>query len=127
MRRSRTRGTASCSNEAGCRTFCASRDAHKWAAFLNETIGLHGASSESVFASHHWPMWDNARIIDYLKKQCDLYKYIHDQSVRLMNQGYTGTEIADAIELPPELDQAWYNRGYYGTVRHDSRAGHPHS
>jgi alkyl sulfatase BDS1-like metallo-beta-lactamase superfamily hydrolase len=98
------------------------RDALKWADFLNESIELYGAQSESIFASHHWPTWGNARVIDHLKKQRDLYRYIHDQSVRLMNEGYTGTEIADVLQLPPELDQAWFNRGYYGTVRHNSRA-----
>jgi alkyl sulfatase BDS1-like metallo-beta-lactamase superfamily hydrolase len=98
------------------------RDALQWAHFLDETIDLYGAQSESIFASHHWPTWGNARAIDHLKKQRDLYKYLHDQSVRLMNSGYTGTEIADAIELPPELSQVWYNRDYYGTVRHNSRA-----
>ena len=67
-------------------------------------------------------MWENAKIVDYWKKQRDLYKYIHDQSVNLMNKGYTGAEIAEMIKLPPELDQNWYNRGYYGTLRHNSRA-----
>ena len=67
-------------------------------------------------------MWGNAKIVDYWKKQRDLYKYIHDQSVNLMNKGYTGIEIAEMIKLPPELDKQWYNRGYYGTLRHNSRA-----
>jgi alkyl sulfatase BDS1-like metallo-beta-lactamase superfamily hydrolase len=98
------------------------RDALKWAGFLNETIELYGQGVESKFQSHHWPMWGNAKIVDYWKKQRDLYKYIHDQSVNLMNKGYTGTEIADMITLPPELDQFWPNRGYYGTLRHNSRA-----
>ena len=98
------------------------RDALKWADFLNETIELYGAGTDVKFQAHHWPMWGNAEIIDYWKKQRDLYKYIHDQSVRLMNEGYTGVEIQDLIELPPELDQEFYNRGYYGTLRHNSRA-----
>jgi alkyl sulfatase BDS1-like metallo-beta-lactamase superfamily hydrolase len=98
------------------------RDALKWSAYLNETIELYGKNVESKFQSHHWPMWENAKIVDYWKKQRDLYKYIHDQSVNLMNKGYTGSEIAEMIELPPELDQKWYNRGYYGTLRHNSRA-----
>src|SRR5262245_48881873 len=67
-------------------------------------------------------MWGNEKIIDYWKKQRDLYKYIHDQSVRLLNEGYTGVELSNMIKLPPELDQQWYNRGYYGTVRHNTRA-----
>jgi alkyl sulfatase BDS1-like metallo-beta-lactamase superfamily hydrolase len=98
------------------------RDALNWAKYLNEAIELYGAGAEVKFQSHHWPKWGNAEIVDYLKKQRDLYKYIHDQSVRLMNQGYTGTEIADTIQLPSELGQEFYNRDYYGTVRHNSRA-----
>jgi len=98
------------------------RDALKWASFLDETIGLYGRNVEVKFQSHHWPQWGNARIIDYWKKQRDLYKYTHDQSVRLMNEGYTGEEIAETIQLPPELDRFWPNRGYYGTLRHNSRA-----
>jgi len=93
-----------------------------WAKFLNETIEMFGPSIDTEFASHHWPMWDNARILDFLSKQRDLYKYIHDQSVNLLNKGYTGTETAEMIELPSDLSQAWYDRDYYGTVKHDSRA-----
>ena len=98
------------------------RDALKWAGYLNETIALYGSNVQVKFQSHHWPMWENAKIVEYIKKQRDLYKYIHDQSVNLMNKGYTGSEIAEMIKLPPELDQQWYNRGYYGTLRHNSRA-----
>lgn len=98
------------------------RDALKWAGYLNETIALYGHNIEVKFQSHHWPMWESAKIVEYIKKQRDMYKYIHDQSVNLMNKGYTGAEIAEMIKLPPELDQQWYNRGYYGTLRHNSRA-----
>jgi alkyl sulfatase BDS1-like metallo-beta-lactamase superfamily hydrolase len=93
-----------------------------WAKFLDETIQQYGPGIDVEFASHHWPMWGNTRIVKFLGDQRDLYKYIHDQSVNLMNQGYTGTEIADMIQLPPSLAKSWYNRGYYGTVKHDSRA-----
>lgn len=93
-----------------------------WSKFLNQTIEMFGPKTEVEFASHHWPMWGNARILDFLGKQRDLYKVIHDQSVNLMNKGYVGTEIAEMIKLPPELGRAWYNRGYYGTVKHNARA-----
>ncbi|MEB3068645.1 alkyl/aryl-sulfatase [[Mycobacterium] vasticus] len=93
-----------------------------WAAFIDETIRLYGAQTEVKFQSHHWPMWGNAKIIDYFKRQRDLYKYTHDQSVRLMNHGYIGSEIAEEIALPPELENFWPGRGYYGTLRHNSRA-----
>ncbi|CAD5109818.1 alkyl/aryl-sulfatase [Zestomonas carbonaria] len=98
------------------------RDALKWAHFLNETIEQYGDNVEVKFQSHHWPLWGHDRVIDYWKKHRDMYKYMHDQSVRLMNQGYTGEEISEMIELPPELDRFWPNRGYYGTLRHNSRA-----
>jgi len=93
-----------------------------WSKYLDQTINTYGPQIETEFASHHWPMWGNQRIMTFLADQRDLYKYVHDQSVRLMNEGYTGTEIADAIQLPPSLANHWYNRGYYGTVRHNSRA-----
>ena len=98
------------------------RDPLKWAGYINETIDLYGADAQVKFQSHHWPMWGNAEVVDYLKKQRDLYKYIHDQTVRLMNEGYTGEEISEMVTLPKELGQQWYNRDYYGTVRHNTRA-----
>lgn len=98
------------------------RDALKWSSYLSETIETWGNQAQVKFQSHHWPRWGNASIVDYFKKQRDLYKYIHDQSVRLMNMGYTGEEISEKIALPPELNDFWPNRGYYGTLRHNSRA-----
>ena len=92
-------------------------------AILNETIEhLRRRAPTSKFQSHHWPMWGNAKIVDYWKKQRDLYKYIHDQSVNLMNKGYTGIEISEHGQAAAGARQAWYNRGYYGTVKHNTRA-----
>lgn len=98
------------------------RDALVWSHYLNESIDHHGPMTEVTFQGHHWPKWGNAKIVDYWKKQRDLYKYTHDQSVNLMNKGYTGEEISELIKLPPELDNFWANRGYYGTLKHNSRA-----
>jgi alkyl sulfatase BDS1-like metallo-beta-lactamase superfamily hydrolase len=98
------------------------RDGSKWASYIDEAIDLYGKETEVVFQSHHWPRWGNEAIIDYMKKQRDAYKYIHDQAVRLLNHGYTSTEIAEMLELPPEIGKQWYNRGYYGTVKHDAKA-----
>lgn len=98
------------------------RDPLKWANHLDETIELFGENTDVKFQSHHWPIWGSEKIVDYWKKHRDLYKYIHDQSVRLMNMGYTGIEISNMVKLPPELDQAWFNRGYYGSVKHNTRA-----
>lgn len=98
------------------------RDALIWARFINETIETWGDKVVVKFQSHHWPVWGNDNIVPYFKKQRDIYKFIHDQSVRLMNQGYNGEEISEMITLPPELENNWATRGYYGTLRHNSRA-----
>ena len=98
------------------------RDALIWSSYINETIETWGDEVEVKFQSHHWPIWGNDRIIPYLKKQRDIYKFTHDQSVRLMNLGYNGEEISELIKLPAELENNWPTRGYYGTLRHNSRA-----
>jgi alkyl sulfatase BDS1-like metallo-beta-lactamase superfamily hydrolase len=97
------------------------RDALRWAGYIDEAIGLFG-EAEVVFASHHWPVWGNARVLDYLEKQRDTYKFIHDQALRLAGLGYTPREIASRIELPETLRTAFANRGYYGTVSHNAKA-----
>ena len=98
------------------------RDALIWSSFLNETIEKWGSQAVVKFQSHHWPVWGNSNIVPYFKKQRDIYKFIHDQSVRLMNHGYNGEEISEMIKLPAELENNWATRGYYGTLRHNSRA-----
>ncbi|WP_418275651.1 alkyl/aryl-sulfatase [Isoptericola jiangsuensis] len=98
------------------------RDPHAWAGYLTETIDLVGHEVEVVFASHHWPTWGNERIVEFLSLQRDLYAYLHDQTLRLLNQGLTGIEIAETITLPPALENAWHARGYYGSVSHNVKA-----
>ncbi|MGY5781274.1 alkyl/aryl-sulfatase [Vibrio chemaguriensis] len=98
------------------------RDALKWSSYLQETIDMWGDDVQVKFQSHHWPMWGQEDIVKYFKKQRDMYKYTHDQTVRLMNQGYIGSEISEMIEFPDEIGKTWSSRGYYGTLRHNSRA-----
>ncbi|MCU7727640.1 MBL fold metallo-hydrolase [Actinoplanes sp. KI2] len=98
------------------------RDPHAWSGYLTEAIDLFGGEAEVVFASHHWPTWGNERVVEFLSVQRDLYAYLHDQTVRLLNQGLTGPEIAEAVALPPALEQAWHARGNYGSVSHNVRA-----
>jgi alkyl sulfatase BDS1-like metallo-beta-lactamase superfamily hydrolase len=98
------------------------RSGKAWWKAINETINLFADRTDVLFAQHHWPTWGQARITAYMKKQRDLYKYIHDQSLRLMNHGYTMLEIAEKLKLPPGLDNEWYNRSYYGTVSHNAKA-----
>lgn len=95
------------------------RDPHVWASYITEAIDLFGAQTDIVIASHHWPTWGHDRCLDYLGLQRDLYAYLHDQTLRMMNRGMTGTEIAEVIQLPPALENAWHARGYYGSVSHN--------
>jgi alkyl sulfatase BDS1-like metallo-beta-lactamase superfamily hydrolase len=98
------------------------RDALAWANHINKAVDLFGDMVEVLFASHHWPVWGRARVKKYLKQQRDLYKYIHDQTVRLANHGYTKEEIAERLTLPESLSQNFSNRDYYGTLSHNAKA-----
>lgn len=110
------------------------RDPLKWASYLNDTLEWF-PDAEILFATHHWPTWnkdeagklltqpgEDTRVVDMIKKQRDLYKYIHDQSVRLTNQGYTIQEVGEMLKLPDSLGKKWFNRDYYGTVNHNAKA-----
>ncbi len=98
------------------------RDARGWARFIYEAIDLFGETTDVVFLGHTWPRRDNANVKNFLKKQADTYKYIHDQTLRLANQGLTPREIAEELKLPDELSREWFNRGYYATVGWDAKA-----
>jgi alkyl sulfatase BDS1-like metallo-beta-lactamase superfamily hydrolase len=102
------------------------RNPHTWARYLTETIELFGGETDVVFASHHWPTWGQPQIRTFLTQQRDLYAYLHDQTLRLLNEGYTGPEIAEMMELPPALERAWNTRGYYGSVSHNVKAVYQH-
>lgn len=98
------------------------RDAKKWAAVLNELIALYGDKTDVILAQHNWPKWGQANVVEFLANQRDLYEYLHDQTLRLTNHGYTGIEIAEMLKLPASLDKQWYTHGYYGTVSHNVKA-----
>ncbi|MFD0890825.1 alkyl sulfatase dimerization domain-containing protein, partial [Streptosporangium algeriense] len=98
------------------------RDARVWARYLDEAIALFADHADVAFASHHWPTWGRNDIVAFLSQQRDLYAYLHDQTVRLMNHGLTGIEIAETMRMPPDLEQAWHTHGYYGSVSHNVKA-----
>jgi alkyl sulfatase BDS1-like metallo-beta-lactamase superfamily hydrolase len=98
------------------------RDAAKWSGYIDEAIDLFGADTEVVFNSHHWPVWGNEQVVEYLKKQRDTYQFIHDQTLHLASSGMTPREIAETIRMPASLDSAYADRGYYGTLKHNARA-----
>ena len=98
------------------------RDPHAWSGYLTEAIDTFADRADVVFASHHWPTWGRERIVEFMSLQRDMYSYLHDQTLRLLNQGYTGIEIAEMFQLPPALEQAWHTHGYYGSVSHNVKA-----
>lgn len=97
------------------------RDAIKWSNYIDEAR-LQFSQADTYFASHHWPMWGQENIQNFLTLQRDGYKYIHDQSVRLFNGGATPSEVAEQITLPEALRTSFPNRGYYGTLKHNAKA-----
>jgi linear primary-alkylsulfatase len=98
------------------------RDANAWAKYLNVALDRFGRDADVAFAQHHWPVWGNRRVLDFLARQRDLYKYLHDQTVRLMNHGWKAVEIAERLTLPKSLAETWHVRGYYGTLSHNAKA-----
>ena len=98
------------------------RDARAWSRYFAVAIDLFAVSTDVAFASHHWPTWGRGNIVRLLTLQRDLYAFLHDQTLRLLNQGYTGAEIAEMIEVPPALEAAWHTHGYYGSVNHNVKA-----
>ena len=98
------------------------RNALAWSKYLNETIHIWGDKAEVLYAPHHWPIWGKDRIVDHLKRQRDMYRYINDQALRLANHGYKMVEIAEILELPESLEKYFPNRGYYGSVNHDLKS-----
>lgn len=98
------------------------RDSRVWARYLDEAIALFGERADVAFASHHWPSWGAERWTGWLAGQRDMYAYLHDQTLRLLNRGLTGVEIAEELRFPPALDRMWANRGYYGSLSHNVKA-----
>jgi len=98
------------------------RDSRAWSRYIDVALASFGDKADVLIGQHHWPVWERGNIKTYLGKQRDLYKYVHDQTLRLANLGHTPNEIAELIELPESLAHEWALRGYYGTVRHNAKA-----
>ncbi|MGF6207812.1 alkyl/aryl-sulfatase [Pseudomonas frederiksbergensis] len=99
------------------------RDAKAWAQYLDSSLARYGDKSDVLFAQHNWPTWGSERIRTFLADQRDMYAFLNDRTLHLLNQGLTPMEIADNMQkLPGDLDQKWYTRGYYGSLSHNSRA-----
>ncbi|OJU21963.1 MAG: hypothetical protein BGN89_12570 [Alphaproteobacteria bacterium 64-6] len=102
------------------------RNSLDWSKYIQEALDLWGDETEALCGQHHWPAWGRARVVGHLEAQRDLYRYAHDQTVRLMNHGLKPAEIAEQIGTPKSLDGAWATRGYYGHMRHNAKAIYQH-
>lgn len=97
------------------------RDSLRWASYMQQALDDLG-DTEIYFGQHNWPIWGHDRIAEFITKHRDVYKYTHDQTVRLINAGFTPREIADKVKLPPSLQSHFGARGYYGDLRHNVKA-----
>ena len=98
------------------------RDALAWSRYLDGALQRYGAASDVLIAQHHWPVWGTEAIDGFLRRQRDLYRYVHDQTLRLMNHGLLASEIAERLQLPQALLDDWACHGFYGTVKHNVKA-----
>jgi alkyl sulfatase BDS1-like metallo-beta-lactamase superfamily hydrolase len=98
------------------------REPLPWSKYINQALVMWGDKVEVIFAQHHWPTWGNENVKALMRSQRDLYRYINDETLRMLNQGMTMREIAEAFKLPDSLGNVWANRGYYGSVYHDVAA-----
>ncbi len=98
------------------------RDSLAWSKYINEAIELFGADTNLMFASHHWPRWGATDTDGFLRKQRDLYRWIHDQTMRRANRGMTPLEIAEELALPGVFLAQGHTRGYYGSLVHNVKA-----
>jgi alkyl sulfatase BDS1-like metallo-beta-lactamase superfamily hydrolase len=98
------------------------RNALDWSKYIDEALEMWGGQAQVLLGQHHWPVWGKGRVQAYLRQQRDLYKYCHDQTLRLLNHGLNPAEIAERIGAPKSLDAAWHTRGYYGHMRHNAKA-----
>jgi alkyl sulfatase BDS1-like metallo-beta-lactamase superfamily hydrolase len=98
------------------------RDALAWSKYLGEALQMWGGKAAAMCGQHHWPVWERERIDTMIRQQRDLYKFAHDQTIRLTNHGLTASEIAETVKLPASLEGAWHARGYYGHIRLNVKA-----
>jgi alkyl sulfatase BDS1-like metallo-beta-lactamase superfamily hydrolase len=102
------------------------RDALAWSQYLDEALADYVPHVDVVYAQHHWPVWGQERAATFVADQRDMYRYLHDQTIRLMNHGLTPREIAAELMMPSALSQRWHTRGYYGAVAHNVNAIYAH-
>lgn len=77
------------------------RDPMNYVNALDKMIPLE---AEYMVGSHLKPVIGKEIIRDILVSTRDATQYLHDQTIRGMNQGYTADELSRMIQLPEHLD-----------------------
>ena len=98
------------------------RDSLAWSKYLNHALHHYADRVDVLMAQHHWPTWDTSSVKQFLTEQRDMYRVIHDQTVRMMNHGLKPAEIAEELRMPKNLSKLWHARGYYGSLSHNVKA-----
>lgn len=100
------------------------RDALAWSTYIDEALERFAGRADVAFSTHHWPRWGEGPDgwTAWLAAQRDAYRYLHDQTMRLANHGYSPDEIAEEVRLPDTLARCFHLRDYYGTVKHNTKA-----
>lgn len=101
------------------------RDALRWAGYIDEAL-VRFPEAEVLFSVHEWPAWGRDTVRALMTNHRDVYRMVHDQSVRLINAGNTPSEVADQVALSASLEGDLSSRGYYGAVKQNSRAVYQH-
>ncbi len=120
--------------ENGCHTMhnlcpirgARTRDALAWSKYLDAALNEFVEGTDVVIAQHHWPTWGRDKAWRFISEQRDMYRLLHDQTLRLMSHGLTPHEIAAEFRLPDSLHKRWHVRPYYGAIAHNVRAVYAH-
>ncbi len=110
-----------------CNSLCAIpsasvKNGQKWSQYIDRILQRYGDEAEYSFGSYRWPIWGNKNVTTFWEQQRDIYRFVHDQTLRLANHGHGPAEIVQSLKLPGSLAVEFYNRGYYGSFGHNVRA-----
>ena len=98
------------------------RNGFLWASYIDYVIQKYGKNIQCIFASHHWPMWGNADINTFLRNQRDIYRFIHDQTIRYSDRGCGPITTSNLIVPPKDLIEPYYNKSFYGSFKMNVRS-----
>ncbi|MEL7099308.1 MAG: alkyl sulfatase dimerization domain-containing protein [Pseudomonadota bacterium] len=98
------------------------RDARVWARCIDEAITRFAGRTDILINCHNWPVWGQDAARQMLEEQRDLYKYTHDQTLRLANLGHGPDAIAAQIAPPKWTETTAHGRGFYGDLAFNARA-----